>query len=210
MGRARTERRQARPSDETSEQHVARQIALVLAGVVVLPSGVSLAAAIAVLLRLLPGAPDVNVTEAVARLVVQDQAKLPSRSEGTTAASRSNVAYRAHYAIEATKRIARDVAEGESLRDAIVAERPNLARHLEASRRRSAGVRLVEAAAELHGPVLGWVHGHPNEPRPTHEAADGQNFRADSVPTSTGAYPGVLPGCTCTVAPPFVNGRMLA
>jgi hypothetical protein len=88
-------------------------------------------------------------------------------------------------------------------------EARNFAMHLDANRRRDAAFKMVEAAAELHGEVLGWKHGDPREPRPAHLAADGKNFRKGTVPISTGALPGVLPGCTCTVVAPFADGETL-
>lgn len=88
-------------------------------------------------------------------------------------------------------------------------EAPYFTKHREAVRQRDAARRMVEAAQDRYGPILGWRHGHPNEPRPTHLAADGFNFDARRTPISTGALPGVLPGCTCTVTAPFDNARTL-
>lgn len=121
-----------------------------------------------------------------------------------------NLIHRAHYAIAATRRVAAGVAGGATIQGALRGEAHHFAQHLDASRRRDAASRMVEAASELHGPLLGWRHGDPAEPRPEHAAADGSNFVAGTVPLSTGALPGALPGCTCTVAAPMEGAPILS
>jgi uncharacterized protein with gpF-like domain len=120
-----------------------------------------------------------------------------------------SVSYRAHYAIAAAQRITESLRGGKSMAEATAKERPYFTRHREQVRQRDAARRMVEAAQERYGPVLGWRHGNPREPRPAHLAADGKNFRADRVPASTGALPGVLPNCTCVAVAPFDNAEVL-
>ncbi len=120
-----------------------------------------------------------------------------------------NLIHRAHYAIEATRRVTQRVVGGRSVPQAIRMEARNFAAHLEANRRRDAASRMVGAASDLHGPLVGWQHGNPREPRPAHKAADGKNFRVGTVPASTGALPGVLPNCTCTAVAPFEDAEIL-
>src|SRR5215217_8117746 len=120
-----------------------------------------------------------------------------------------NFLHRARFAIEATRRVTQRVVEGRSVVQAIRMEARPFAQHLQANRRRDAAFKMVEAAAELHGSLVGWKHGDPKEPRPSHLAADGKNFRAGTVPASTGALPGVLPNCTCSVVAPFENGEII-
>lgn len=120
-----------------------------------------------------------------------------------------NLIHRAHFAIEATRRVTQRVIGGRGVAQSVRMEARNFAMHLQANRRRDAAFKMVEAAAELHGNILGWQHGDPREPRPAHLAADGKNFIRGRVPASTGAYPGVLPGCTCSVVAPFDNGETL-
>ena len=214
MGRARTA--QSPPSQQSSEEEVAAAIAAVLAGGLVLPAGTTPLAAISALLGTL-GLPDASVRDAAARLVSEDPDLMPDNAAQLRAgpalrrAHLDNLIYRAYYAINAAKRITARVAEGEeaSLRGALDKERPYLQQHREANRRREAAARMVDAAVELHGPVLGWRHGHPKEPRPSHKAADGKNWEAGTVPLSTGALPGVLPGCTCVPVAPFPNAETL-
>jgi hypothetical protein len=213
-----TESRQSQDQNSSSiEEEIAAAIALILAGGVVLPPSTTPLAAISALLLLIPGLPSfagseasgASVANAAARLAVTDTPRLPESSGALRTATVNNLSYRAHYAVEAMKRLAGSVASGEDLRGALRKEARYLAQHREAERRRTAGAKMVEAATELHGPILGWKHGHPREPRPAHLRADGMNFDATRIPASTGAMPGVLPGCTCTVVAPFENGRML-
>ena len=165
------------------------------------------------LLRQLPGAADLPVLNSVARLVARERPHLP----GTTGAHRNaiedNLSRRAHYAITAVKRIGRDVGAGTPLGEAIEREVPNLTKHLERSERNVEAAKATDAMAALHGAVLSWQHGathEPLEPRPAHLAADGGNFdTSQGVPASTGALPGVEPGCTCAWGPPNQNGRTL-
>jgi hypothetical protein len=210
-----TEARQQTPPKQPSatEEEIAAAIALILSGAVV-PASLPPVEVIAGLLLLIPGLPDEArespVTERIARLVV-GEGITPNEATGSVRrAYQDNLAHAAHYAVNATKRVGTRLAEGDGLKAAFEGEARPFAQHLDANRRRLAGARMVEAAAELHGPLLGWRHGHPNEPRPQHLAADGANFRVGSVPASTGALPGVLPGCTCTVVSPHENGRILA
>jgi hypothetical protein len=206
----------SRPEKQSSqaptEEEIAAAIALILAGTVTTPRPP--VEVIAGLLALIPGLPDEArespVRERVARLVLRDRIAPNDATGSVRRAYQDNLAHAAHYAVNATKRVAAKLAEGDGLKAAFEGEARPFAQHLDANRRRLAGARMVEAAAELHGPLLGWRHGHPKEPRPAHKAADGANFRVGSVPASTGALPGVLPGCTCTVVSPHENGRILA
>ena len=210
MGRTRTapQPRPQQTRQQSSEEEIAAAIAMVLAGSLVI-SGTTPLAAIAALLLRIPDAPDLDVRRAAARLVLEDSPEVPRGAGALRTAYRDNLLYRAWYAVNATKRLGASVAGGEDLRGALKVEARYFAQHREANRRREAGARMVEAAVELHGPVLGWKHGSPQEPRPSHLAADGKNFDARRVPVSTGALPGVLPGCTCTVTAPSPGAEML-
>lgn len=204
-----TETRQQVQQSNLSEEEVAFFVAYLLAGGD-LPRGTSLIGAVAGLLRLLPGAPDADVTARVARRVVLNKPEAPRGAGAIGAARVSNLSHAGHYAVQATKRIVGKIAGGEGVAASLEGERRHLIQHLEANRRRLAGARMVDAAAELHGPLLGWKHGHPTESRPNHAAADGQNFVAAAVPASTEALPGVLPGCTCTITAPFEGAQTLS
>lgn len=210
--------REPSSQSEATEEEIAASIALILAGGIDLPSGATPLSAIAALLLLLPGfsqtSEDASVANAVARLVVDDAKPLPKLTETNTALRRAhidNLVYRAHYAINATKRVAASVVEGEDLRGALRGEGRFLHQHLEANRVRAAGAKLNDAAAERWGPVLGWNHtGKAHTHRPNHVAADGANYRVDSPPVSTdGMLPGMALHCDCIAGPPHPGGRML-
>ena len=208
-----TQQRTARrpPQASQAEEEIAAAIALILAGGVVVAS---VAAAIASLLRLLPGLPDIEIddlTASVGRMVSGITEGETGRSGGEISVSAANLSYRAHYAIEATKRIANSVSEGEGLRGALEGERRHLAQHLDACEARRTGAVMNEAAAERWGPLLSW--NHPNtgkDHRPSHVAANGANFDVRRPPQSTeGMLPGQALNCHCSVGPPIPGGRML-
>ena len=134
------------------------------------------------------------------------------RSEGEISVSASNLSYRAHYAIEATKRIASKVFEDGDLGGALEGERRHLAQHLEACKDRTNGAAMNEAAARRYGSrILSW--NHPNtgaDHRPSHVAANGANFDVDNPPLATErARPGEKRHCHCIPGPPIPGGRML-
>ena len=203
MGRTRTQQ----AGDSQGVEEIAAAIAALLGGLVVLSSATSLAAAVAAVLERLPERPQAPLARRVARLVVADLPVVQGASDTLRRAHIHNLILRAHYSINAVRRVARFAPD--YVRAAFGKERRHYAAHREPERRRVAGARMVDAAVELHGPVLGWRHGHPKEPRPHHAAADGKNFDARRVPLSTGALPGVLPGCTCTVTAPFEGAQTL-
>lgn len=205
---------------ETYEEEVAAAIAaMFLAAGAPVPGAVA-----ALLLRLVPSYVPEDLRERVAfdaASFVPDRLPRPTGGTATRDAYVDNLLRRAHYAINVVKRLSAAVRapvrdeEGpgpgleQRLRTALEAEERFFGQHREAAKRRVAGAKLVDAASELYGEVLGWKHGHPKEPRPHHKAADGRNFRVGTVPASTGALPGVLPGCTCSVVAPHENGEML-
>ena len=168
---------------------------------------------IAWLLGRLPDAPDSPVLTSVARMASRERPVLPGTTGTHRAAIEDNLSRRAHYALSAVKRVGRDVGGGTPLRKAIQRELPNLAKHLERSARNVEAAKATDAMVALHGSVLSWNHGSthdPAEPRPAHLAADGGNFdTSQGVPISTGALPGVEPGCTCAWGPPAQGARTL-
>jgi len=120
-----------------------------------------------------------------------------------------NLIHRAHYAIQATRRVTKETLGGKTVQQAIRSEAKNFALHLQANSRRDAAEQADKAAQELFGPIGGWYHGDPKEPRPSHLAAHGKNVVLGTVPISTGAKAGALPGCTCHYGPPFENAEVL-
>ncbi len=206
-----------------TEEELAAVIAAILAGhfMAAAPAG-SPVAAISSLLRPLielPGTPGASVADGVARLAVAAIPERPATSQSSNFASLAyvdNLIYRARYAIAAMRRLEaavaaeQDAPHGGALEAALLSEDRHFDSHQDAMRRRVAAVKMVGAAVERWGPVLGWRHDHPGEPRSTHRDADGQNFDTRrGVPTSTGGLPGALPGCACMAVAPFENARLL-
>lgn len=202
-------------TQQPTEEEVAAAIAAMLLASTVPPAG----AVAALLLLLVPRGIPVGIRGQIASdaaSFIPDSLPRPRRaSPSLTNTYLENILFRAHYAIRALQRLSTAVMQRTDedmrarLKKALMREEWYFARHREASRRRIAAAKAVDAAAELYGPLLGWRHGDPQEPRLTHLAADGKNFRAGTVPASTGALPGALPGCTCSVVPPFKNARMV-
>jgi hypothetical protein len=123
------------------------------------------------------------------------------RSRGS-GAQRSELLLRASFTLNATRRIARRVLKGSTLRDAIVAEGGNLKLHLAASRQRAAGKEALEAMSKVYGTRhFVWHHSKKVDFRPTHKAADGKVFDLDDPPRSTNGLPGTLPECGCWSSP---------
>lgn len=210
-----TEPQTSSESSSTAEEQIAATITLLLAGGLPLPEGTTLAAAVAALLLMLPDAPEAPVAEpvaeAVAGLVVRDQPPIPDAPVATQKAYRQNVAFRAHYAVNAVRRVAVDVVGGRSLAESIAAERSNWQAHLDASETRLTGARLNDAAAERWGPELGWYDtGRATTHTHEHQMASGNNYRVDIPPKETDGYlPAQRYKCDCVPGPPHENGRLL-
>ena len=213
---------------EPQQQQAGAQaaVAVALIGAVGLSPAAFVAAIAPLLLPLMPasvlGRPQdaAEVAESVARLLYgADAVPVPDSGFGRRAALEA-LSYRAAYAAAAVRRLsgallgAESGSTGEALRKALEVERRHLGAHLKATGRRLAGARVVDGLVELHGPVLSWNWGKtrlPEDPRPHHRGADGANWDTRrGVPVSTGAIPGVLPGCSCAAGPPRPGARMIA
>ncbi len=110
--------------------------------------------------------------------------------------------FRAHYVINATRRIAKDVRSGKQLREAILAEEPKFRAHLDANRQRRRGSDAQTALAEAYQTTrFKWHHSGKLDYRPTHKAAEGKVYDINEPPASTGALPGVLRHCECWAEP---------
>ncbi len=218
MGRTRT----SPPETQQAQEPHAEQAALigaVLAGTLVVPNPAEAVAAI--LLSVAPAAlltapaAAASVAFGVASLIVQTPrnsgvrgSRLTARGAGPASEGQllREAAYKGFYALNALRRVAAAEDKAQQLRR----ERRFFGQQLEASRRRTAGAALNDAAAAIHGSVLSWVHtGRAKTHRPEHEAAHGANFRVDAPPASTGGLPATLPGCDCIPGPPIPGARML-
>jgi hypothetical protein len=110
----------------------------------------------------------------------------------------ANLVYRAHYVINAARRIAKDIRAGKQLGEAVLAEEPKFRAHLEANRQRLSGNNAQMAMAQAYGTTrFKWRHSGAQDFRPSHKAADGKVYDVTQPPTSTGALPGVLIHCGC-------------
>jgi hypothetical protein len=202
-----------------AEEEVAALVAAILAGSIVVPNpALAIAEALLNLIpSFLPSLIKVRISADIARLVVQDQPTPTNGTGANLAASESNLAYRALYAVSAVKRLvkaARGPSE-ESVEDrltkALQAERSYLEGHLSASKRRTQQAAVLDAMAKAHGPILSWNHRDIGKThRPSHLRADGSNFDIREVPRSTEAFPGFLPGCHCFPGPPLPGARNLS
>ncbi len=216
MGRTRTPPEQ--PQETYAEE--AAVIAAILAGTLVVPNPAEAIAA--VLLSVAPAAllalpaAAANVALGVASLVVQAPRNSGARGSLLTArgagpASEGQLlreaAYKGFYALNALRRVAAAEDKSQQLRR----ERRFFGQQLEASRRRTAGAALNDAAAAIHGPVLSWVHtGRAKTHRPSHEAAHLSNYDVRNPPRSTdGLLPGMAMHCDCVAGPPIPGARML-
>lgn len=154
----------------------------------------------------------------VALLVVME---MPPETTGvagsaTLNASRTNLIRRAQFALNASKRLTRDVfdarARGEGIRTALAAgmarERRYFGQHRDAIWQRSMAAMNVDMAARDYGDLLGWRTVLDSRTSADCRAANGKNFYASSPPLI--GYPGsVHPHCRCYAGPPRIGARML-
>lgn len=224
MGRAREQtRRQQEAAQSTTEE-----IAVILLSGLAVETMVSRIAPLLfpvlppVLLRL----PDLagDVVEEAAQLMVAGVEEMEVSGEGIIRAAKlDNVLYRALYGMAAARRIggavlgaisttgARDFTA--ALQQAAAREPRYFATHKDVSKRRISSAKATQGLMELHGEILSWNWGAtrtPREPRPTHLAADGANWRpANGAPLSTGSLPSVEKNCSCAAGPPKRGARIL-
>lgn len=122
-----------------------------------------------------------------------------------------NIARRALYAIEASKRVGKAVLGGKPLNEALGGERANFKAHKDRSRKNIKVASGIDAFVSAHGRIVSWHHGpHTPHDRLHHLAADKKNFDAlNGAPAQTGSYPGVEPNCKCFVGPEIPGAPML-
>lgn len=216
------------------DAETAAAIALLLASPA--PQATAVPAVAAALLPILPAfllrTPEVaaDVAEEAARMALGNlgpgslEPRFPS-AKGIGKVERrartENLLLRGFFAIAAVRRLAEALRSnptpaiaGDPLTDALKAERRYLEAHNKARARNLEAAGRIDEAARLYGPLLSWNHGvagTPADPRPHHLAADGKNFDIRSgPPVETGAWPSVLPGCTCVAGPPRQQAATLS
>lgn len=214
------------PSSEAEQGVTGRQIAAIAALLLTAPKPGELAAALLALLPagLLARFPSLGAQAALtaARLVlstldVPEPANRRSRGRTATTGetlgivaagdSRGEAVFSALYGVNAARRLFKG---REDFAAALDTERTYLSLHRQAKERRAKAQRVADAMVDLYGTtVFGWRKGAPQEPRVSHSAADGFNIDVKRVPASTGALPGFLPGCQCSLVPAFSNATLL-
>lgn len=161
-----------------------------------------------------------SVAEEAARLTLTDPPAFdPEAEEFERRATLENVLLRGFFAQASARRLTQavrgpsDTPTEERLAKARAAERSYLEAHRSAAARRLEGAKKTDRAREMFGEMVSWNHGArgtPEEPRPAHVAADGKTWALRrGIPISTGALPGVLPGCSCAWGPPKAGAEML-
>lgn len=215
------------PPSEAEQGVTGRQIAAIAALLLTAPKPGELAAALLALLPagLLARFPSLGAQAALtaARLVlstvdVPEPANRRSRERTATTGetlgivaggdSRGEAVFSALYGVNAARRLFRG---REDFAAALDQERGYLALHRQAKERRVKAQRVADAMVDLYETtVFGWLHGDPKEPRLNHVAASGKNLDLSKpIPISTGALPGALPHCTCSLVPAFSNATLL-
>lgn len=124
----------------------------------------------------------------------------------------SQLSFRAAYIRASVVRLANKVREarrtGVALREALgawqLSESSYFGLHQEAGLRRQVGAQQVVDAMDQYGEVVGWHAEIRPTSRPNHRAAHRHNWRpALGPPLQTGAYPGVLRLCLCSISAPI-------
>lgn len=113
----------------------------------------------------------------------------PSRS-ALSEASALEPAYRAHYILQASRRMQQAVAGGMTEAEALRRERRYFDQHIEAVAARARAARSVDAASKQFGPELGWYAKLDARTSSECRAAHGKNFSVTRVPPI--GYPGAV------------------
>lgn len=123
---------------------------------------------------------------------------------------RDGPTYRAHYLVNAAKRIVNATAPGgQSLGDAVDAERRYFNQHRTAQVQREQAAARIDAAANSYGQLLGWRAVLDDRTTPECRAADGKNFYADHPPAI--GLPGLkhAGNCRCYPGPPHEGAPLV-
>lgn len=132
------------------------------------------------------------------------------RLKGTGAAARAvqsdEINYRAAYIEKASARMTDALKSGQSVREAMRAERTYYKAHEAARANRQASALKVDAATAAFGDTLGWRSRDDGKVSPECKAAHGANFSATSRPRI--GWPGsVHPKCRCLPGPAWATKR---
>jgi hypothetical protein len=129
----------------------------------------------------------------------------PQGSAGAAAAHLEPY-FRATYVLNAARRIERGLNKGQSRAELLRKERTFFQQHLDATAKRAAAARLVDAMASRYGNKLGWYATRDSRTTAECRAAHGKNFNPTVRPPI--GYPGgVHRFCRCKPGPPFATSE---
>lgn len=115
--------------------------------------------------------------------------------------------FRARYAVNAIKRIAK-AALGGKRQEQTAKERAHFEAHKQAAKHREQALGALDDAAARYGPVLGWYAVDDSSVTAECKAASGSNFDIGNPPKI--GLPGLVhPRCRCHAGPKHPNGEML-
>ncbi|NMH98900.1 phage minor head protein [Pseudonocardia acidicola] len=117
------------------------------------------------------------------------------------AQDRLNLTRRSQYLVNAARRVYATVQAGKTIAEAIAAERGHFDAHRLMQQRRQTAGAAMDAAAQEHGPVLGWNAVLDGKTDAVCAALDGKNFSI-THPPKAGLPGAVHPFCRCTAGPP--------
>lgn len=120
------------------------------------------------------------------------------------AAAHEELFYRSLYIVNAARRLEASLADDMSTPDAWAKERRNYLLHVAAREQRRKAVARTAVAAALFGATLGWYLNPLLNNDPECVAANGHNFKSDTIP-SIGLPGTVHMNCGCYAGPPHEN-----
>jgi hypothetical protein len=142
--------------------------------------------------------------------------QLGAMGPATMQVMRMNQIRRAQFVVASARRVTRALADGrarnvkmsDTLSRVLTSERRYYGQQLQAGWSRMSAASRTDSAASLYGTVLGWAARMDSHTSAECRAADGRNYRADTMPLI--GYPGMVhPHCRCFPARPFRSAKML-
>lgn len=118
------------------------------------------------------------------------------------------VAFRAAYIMNASKRIQADLSKHKPIKVALAEESLNYRRHESARKGRLSAAARVQESADRFGPLLGWYLNPLLNNEIECITANGHNFYADEG-TLIGLPGAVHPNCGCKAGPPIAGAGLV-
>lgn len=128
-----------------------------------------------------------------------------ARSKAARLLSRSyEITLRGWFVVNGLKRI----AKAEDKRAQLEKEKLFFALHQKARQRREAAARMIDEAADVYGPLLGWYAILDERTTADCRTRHGKNFRAKKKPR--GGYPSQIHlNCRCSPGAPWPQGQLI-